>query len=140
MVYLHHQQGVIPNTPQLWARKRYTMPDTATPKTPTKTALTNALRAKVFTTLVDLLSNAGEEVLRVDSATIAIPVVDEAGNDSYAEIGVKIPKGERGGAPYDGHARAEAYAEDVERKRAEAEAKAADKAAKAKAKAAKAAE
>ena len=103
--------------------------------TVTKTALENALREKNVETLVALLTEGGEEVLRVGGNVIAFPTTDGAGNDAWIEITVKVPKGERlgkgeGFAGYDGYGLAEFYAEQTAIKKADAEKRKADAAAK----------
>ena len=50
-----------------------------------------------------------EEVLRVKSNEIAIPVVDSEGNERWIVITIKVPTGERGGDGYDGYSMAEDY-------------------------------
>ena len=72
-----------------------------------------------------------EEVLRVKSNEIAIPVVGCEGNEDFIVITVKVPTGaNKGMEPYDGYAEAEDYAMKVNekaRKKAEAEEKKAKK-------------
>lgn len=68
-----------------------------------------------------------EEVLRVKSNEIAIPVVDSEGNERWIVITIKVPTGERGGDGYDGYSMAEDFQMKQEakaEKRAEKEAKA----------------
>ena len=91
----------------------------------TKTALNNALREKNVNTLIAILSDNGEEVLKVSGNVIAFPTTDSEGNDAWVEITVKIPKGERlgkgeGFAGYDGYGLAQFYKEQTESKAAEA--------------------
>ena len=53
---------------------------------------------------------ANEEVLRVKSNEIAIPVVGCEGNEDFIVITVKVPTGaNKGTEPYDGYAMAEDY-------------------------------
>ena len=49
----------------------------------TKKQINDALRQEYVEKIIEALSAAGEEVLRVGSNVIAIPVVDAAGEDSY---------------------------------------------------------
>jgi len=70
------------------------------------------------------------DVLPVSASELAIPVLDEEGNEKFVLIKVSIPRGTRNGQggydPYDGYAIAEDYAQDcVEKaqKKADAEAK-----------------
>lgn len=91
----------------------------------TRTALDNALREKIVNALTTILSDNGEEVLKVGGNVIAFPTTDSEGNDAWVEITVKIPKGERlgkgeGFAGYDGYGLAEFYKEQTESKAAEA--------------------
>lgn len=79
------------------------------------------------------LENCGEEVLRVKSNEIALPVVDSDGEERWLVLTFKVPTGERGGDPYDGYSMAEDYQMSLEKKAA----KAAEKEAEAKKKKAK---
>ena len=84
------------------------------------------------------LSNVGEEVLRVGSNEIALPVLDEEGNEKWMVLTFKVPTGSRDGDAYDGYAMAEDYkmkCEDKERKVKEKAEKAAKDKAKREAKA-----
>lgn len=70
------------------------------------------------------------DVLPVSASELAIPVLDEEGNEKFVLIKVSIPRGTRNGQggydPYDGYAIAEDYAQDcVEKaqKKADVEAK-----------------
>lgn len=100
------------------------MPQTSTTK------LDNALRAKYREVIANLLSAEGEEILVTGSNTFAFPCIDEEGNEKYIEVTVKVPKGERGGEPYNGYEARDAYQFECERKaqeKAEAETKKARK-------------
>lgn len=56
------------------------------------------------------LETSGEEVLRVKSNEIAIPVVGCEGNEDFLVITFKVPTGANKGAdPYDGYSEAEDY-------------------------------
>ena len=72
------------------------------------------------------LENCGEEVLRVGSNEIALPVVDTDGNEKWMVLTFKVPTGSRDGDAYDGYS----MAEDYQMKQAEKAAKAAENAAK----------
>ena len=78
-----------------------------------------------------------EQVLRVKSNEIAIPVVGCEGNEDFIVITVKVPTGaNKGTEPYDGYELAEDYemkTVEKERKKKEAEKKKAEKIAKDKA-------
>lgn len=95
----------------------------------TPTALEKILRKKYVEVVSEMLKNAGEEVLAVSGNIIAFPTVNEAGEDAWIEITVKVPKGEKlevGYAGYDGYEQAEAYKKaqaEIAEKEAKAEAK-----------------
>lgn len=76
----------------------------------------------------ELLSQAGEEVLMIDSHTISIPTVDSEGEDQYLKIVVSVPAGTRDGEVFDGHALAKEYEFQQEQNRLKAEKKAHEKA------------
>ena len=102
-----------------------------------KKATNDALRLDYTTKLVEMLTAAGEDVLRVGSNEIAIPVVDAEGEDSFVTFTVKVPTGTRDGDAYDGYAMAEDYClrqKNKAEKAAERERKTAERQAKAKAK------
>ena len=113
----------------------------------TKKVLHEGIRNKFMKAVADWLVEQGEEVLRTKSNEIAIPTLDEDGNDEWCVITFKVPTGSRDdGEAYDGYGMADEYttkeaekAEKAEKAKAEKEKKIArDKAqreAKAKAKA-----
>lgn len=72
-----------------------------------------------------------EEVLRVKSNEIAVPVVDSDGNERWMVLTFKVPTGERGGDGYDGYSMAEDYqmkqAAKAEKEKARAEKAEADR-------------
>lgn len=88
------------------------------------------LKTDFLDRVVDFLSSEDggeEEVLRVKSNEIAIPVVDSEGNERWMVLTFKVPTGERGGDGYDGYSMAEDYQMKQEakaEKKAEKEAKA----------------
>ena len=93
-----------------------------------KKVLHEGIRNKFMQTVVEHLEKGlGEEVLRVKSNEIAIPCLDEDGNDEWCVITFKVPTGSRDdGEAYDGYGMAEEYtAKEAEKavKAAEAEAK-----------------
>lgn len=91
----------------------------------TKTVLEGELRENIIQTLSDLLSNSGEEVLRVKSTQIAYPTKDSEGNEYFAVVTITLPKGSKMPdgtfSGYDGYEIAKEYAEDVELKKKKAE-------------------
>jgi hypothetical protein len=95
----------------------------------TQKQINDQLREMYVNNLIEVLTAAGEEVLRVGSNVITIPVVDASGEDSFVEFTVKVPTGSRDGDPYDGYSLAEDF-----KMRSEAKAEKAAKAAEEKAK------
>lgn len=93
------------------------------------------LETKLRNTYLDLVRTMITEQVQTDALTVsaselAIPCLDEEGNEKFVLIKVSIPRGTRNGAggydPYDGYAVAEDYALDCEekaQKKADAEAK-----------------
>ena len=95
------------------------------------------LRENYLANIINHFTDTNEEVLRVKSNEIAIPVVGCEGNEDFIVITVKVPTGaNKGLEPYDGYELAEDYelktAEKI-RKKAESERKKAEKIAKDKA-------
>ena len=69
----------------------------------------DALRADYVQKIMQMMTDAGEEVLRVKSNEIALPVVDADGEDNWVILTVKVPVGSRDGDVYDGYGEAESY-------------------------------
>lgn len=68
------------------------------------------LRSEFLTMVSEFLTTNGEEVLRVKSNEIAIPVVGCEDNEDFLVITFKVPTGaNKGTEPYDGYAMAEDY-------------------------------
>lgn len=68
------------------------------------------IRARFLDEIVEFLTNKGEEVLRVKSNEVAIPVVGCEGNEDFLVLTFKVPTGaDKGMTPYDGYAMAEDY-------------------------------
>lgn len=68
------------------------------------------LREGYLKTIIAQFENINEEVLRVKSNEIAIPVVGCEGNEDFIVITVKVPTGaNKGMEPYDGYSEAESY-------------------------------
>ena len=95
-----------------------------------KKATIDALRAKYVELVSAMLAGADEEVLRVGSNEIAIPVVDDEGEDQYVVFKVQVPSGSRDGEAYDAYGLAEAYEMNQAAKKEKAEQAAKKKAAK----------
>ena len=95
----------------------------------TKKQLNEALRQKFLELITNFFKDEGEEVLRVKSNEIAMPTLDEEGNDEWIVLTVKVPTGSRDdGEAYDGYGMATQYAEAVAEKEAKAKADAEKKA------------
>ena len=103
----------------------------------TRKQLDEEIKLRFLEGVSEHLENCGEEVLRVKSNEIALPVVDSEGEERWLVLIFKVPTGERGGDPYDGYSMAEDYQMSLEKKAAKAaekEAEAAKKKAKQEAK------
>lgn len=95
----------------------------------TKKQLHETLRNKYLALVTEFLTAQGEEVLKVKSNEIAIPCLDEEGNEEFIVITFKVPTGSRDdGEAYDGYGVAEQYAEKVKADEEKAKAKAEKKA------------
>lgn len=68
------------------------------------------LRESYLQSIMEQFKLSDEEVLRVKSNEIAIPVVGCEGNEDFIVITVKVPTGaNKGTEPYDGYSMAEEY-------------------------------
>ena len=89
------------------------------------------LRNEYLNQIVEAFLNRDEEVLRVKSNEIAIPVVGCEGNEDFIVITVKVPTGaNKGLEPYDGYEMAQDYEmklAEKDRKKEETEKKKAEK-------------
>ena len=83
-------------------------------------ALNDKLRERYLSIVSDALCAKDEEVLRVGSNELALPCLDEEGNEKFIVVTIKVPTGSRDGDAYDGYS----MAEDYQMKQAEKEAKA----------------
>ena len=81
-----------------------------------KTAIRNGMRARYIKKISEFLASEGEEVLVVGSNTIAIPTVDENGDELFVTFTTKIPTGTHDGEEYDGYYEAESYKAECEEK------------------------
>lgn len=90
----------------------------------TTKVLNEEIKVRFLEGVSEHLTNAGEEVLRVGSNEIALPVVDEDGNEKWLVLTFKVPTGSRDGDAYDGYSMAEDYQMKQAEKKAKAEAKA----------------
>jgi hypothetical protein len=97
----------------------------------TKAQLETKLRNLYLDLVREMVSEKVEtDALAVSASELAIPCLDEEGNEKFVLIKVSIPRGTRNGQggydPYDGYAVAEDYALDLQEKadkKASAEAK-----------------
>ena len=95
--------------------------------------LNDEIKTRFLNGISEHLSICGEEVLRVGSNELAIPVLDEENNEKWLVLTFKVPTGSRDGEEYDGYGMAETYAlklKEKEEKKAKAEAEKAKKIAK----------
>ena len=96
-----------------------------------KAQLETAIRNRFLGFIANSISEEMEiDALPVSASELAIPCLDEEGNEKWALIKVSIPRGTRNGEggydPYDGYTAAEDYRIDCEekaQKKADAEAK-----------------
>lgn len=75
------------------------------------------LRNEYLNKIIDAFLNSDEDVLRVKSNEIAIPVVGCEGNEDFIVVTVKVPTGaNKGLEPYDGYELAQDYEMKLEEK------------------------
>ena len=87
------------------------------------------LRNEYLTKIIESFEQIGDEVLRVKSNEVAIPVVGCEDNEDWIVITVKVPTGaNKGMEPYDGYAEAEDYKMKLKQKEEKAKADAEKKA------------
>ena len=87
------------------------------------------IRKEYLETVADFFKNKGEDVLRVKSNEIAIPVVGCEDNEDFLVVTFKVPTGaNKGTEPYDGYEMAEEYDRKVREKAIKAKQKAEAKA------------
>lgn len=86
------------------------------------------IRTEFLDRVSQFLFEGGEEVLRVKSNEIAIPVVGCEGNEDFLVLTFKVPTGaNKGTEPYDGYALAEDYIHNLAEKERKAKEKAEEK-------------
>ena len=86
------------------------------------------IRTDFLEKVSQFLYESGEEVLRVKSNEIAIPVVGCEGNEDFIVINFKVPTGaNKGTEPYDGYAVAEDYVHNLAEKERKAKERKAEK-------------
>lgn len=93
----------------------------------TRKQLDDEIKVRFLEGVSEHLENCGEEVLRVGSNEIALPVLDSNNEERWLVLTFKVPTGTRDGDAYDGYS----MKEDYEMKLAEKAAKAEEKAKKA---------
>ena len=93
----------------------------------TAKVLNDEIKVRFLEGVSEHLENCGEEVLRVGSNEIALPVLDSNDEERWLVLTFKVPTGTRDGDAYDGYS----MKEDYEMKLAEKAAKAEEKAKKA---------
>ena len=94
----------------------------------TNKVLNEEIKMRFLEGVSEHLTNVGEEVLRVGSNEIAIPVLDEDSNEKWLVLTFKVPTGSRDGDAYDGYSMAEDYAIKCRNKAETAKKKEAEKA------------
>lgn len=67
------------------------------------------LRKTYVEIIREALEARGEEVLQTGSNVLAIPCVDENGDEQFCCFTIKVPTGSRDGDVYDGYGEAESY-------------------------------
>ena len=87
----------------------------------TRKQLDEEIKARFLKDVTEHLSNVGEEVLRVGSNEIALPVVDTEGEERWLVVTFKVPTGSRDGEEYDGYSMKEDYEMKLAEKAAKAE-------------------
>lgn len=71
--------------------------------------LNEKLREKFLKIVGEILKEKDEEVLRTGSNEIAVPCLDEEGNEKFVVLTIKVPTGSRDGDAYDGYAMAQEF-------------------------------
>lgn len=82
----------------------------------TAKVLNDEIKVRFLDGVAEHLTQVGEEVLRVGSNEIALPVLDEDGNEKWLVVTFKVPTGSRDGDAYDGYSMAEDYKMKLEEK------------------------
>ena len=90
--------------------------------------LNDKLRERYLSIVGDALTAKDEEVLRVGSNELALPCLDEEGNEKFIVVTIKVPTGSREGEAYDGYSMAEDWENKCKNKAEAAKKKAEEKA------------
>jgi hypothetical protein len=94
----------------------------------TRKQLDEEIKVRFLEGVSEHLEAVGEEVLRVGSNELALPVVDSSGEERWLVLTFKVPTGSRDGDAYDGYSMKQDYEmklQEKAEKQAEKEAKAA---------------
>lgn len=67
------------------------------------------IRNKAIAEISAIYRNRGDDVQRIKSNVFAVPQVTDEGTEYWLEVTVKIPRGGRDGAEYDGYELASEY-------------------------------
>jgi hypothetical protein len=87
----------------------------------TRKQLDEEIKVRFLEGVSEHLSNVGEEVLRVGSNELALPVVDSEGEERWLVLTFKVPTGSRQGDVYDGYSMKQDYEMKLAKKAAKAE-------------------
>lgn len=90
----------------------------------TRKQLDEEIKMRFLEGVSEHLSNVGEEVLRVGSNELALPVVDSEGEERWLVLTFKVPTGSRDGEAYDGYSMKQDYEMKLQEKAEKAEEKA----------------
>ena len=78
--------------------------------TTSRKQLREEIRTTYLEEVINLFNTKGDEVLRIKSNEIAIPVVDREGNEDFVKIAFSVPIGSnKGTEPFDAYELAEEY-------------------------------
>ena len=75
----------------------------------TAKVLNEEIKVRFLEGIGEHLAMCGEEVLRVGSNELALPVVDDEGNEKWLVLTFKVPTGSRDGDAYDGYSMKQDY-------------------------------
>ena len=87
----------------------------------TRKQLDEEIKVRFLEGVSEHLEGVGEEVLRVGSNELALPVVDSNGEERWLVVTFKVPAGSRDGDAYDGYSMKEDYEMKLAKKAAKAE-------------------
>lgn len=87
----------------------------------TRKQLDEEIKVRFLQSVTEYLENCEEEVLRVGSNEIALPVLDSNNEERWLVLTFKVPTGSRDGEAYDGYSMKEDYEMKLAKKAAKAE-------------------